>query len=325
MHADQKCLKPRDIGYLRQVSFIYALGCVMLLKPLVFDRYVAPARLRPQLWRLVLGLVLLFVIYILWMGAMAGVIGLALGASRLEEALGAIGTGSTPASLILLLLTFVGMALGAFAAARWVHKRPVATLFGPRDIVLRDFAVGFGIFALVALPGIIWFLATLDLTRGVAWNVWLMFLPLALVGLLIQTGAEELVFRGYMQQQLAARFASRWVWMVLPSVIFGLVHYAPEEMGGSVWMIVFLTGAFGLLMADLTARSGSIGMAWGLHFANNLFAILLFTTGEALDGLALYRLPFSASDTETILPLLGLDLLGMLLVWAICRRALRGR
>ncbi|ATX67376.1 CPBP family intramembrane glutamic endopeptidase [Roseinatronobacter bogoriensis] len=297
----------------------------MLLSPLVFDRYVAPARLRPQVWRLVIGLGLILVIYIAWMGAMAGIIGLLMGASRLEEALGAVGTGATPSSLILLLLTFVGMALGAFAATRWLHKRPVATLFGPRRIVLRDFAVGFGIFAVIALPGILWFFATLDLTRGVAWPVWLMFLPLALVGLLIQTGAEEIVFRGYMQQQLAARFASRWVWMVLPSVIFGLVHYAPEEMGGSVWMIVFVTGFFGLLMADLTARSGSIGMAWGLHFANNMFAILLFTTGEALDGLALYRLPFSASDTEAILPLLGLDLLGMLLVWAICRRALRGR
>lgn len=297
----------------------------MLLSPLVFDRYVAPARLRPQVWRLVLGLGLILVIYIAWMGAMAGIIGLLMGASRLEEALGAVGTGATPSSLILLLLTFVGMALGAFAATRWLHKRPVASLFGPRNIVLRDFAVGFGIFVVVALPGILWFFATLDLTRGVAWPVWLMFLPLALVGLLIQTGAEEIVFRGYMQQQLAARFASRWVWMVLPSVIFGLVHYAPEEMGGSVWMIVFVTGFFGLLMADLTARSGSIGMAWGLHFANNMFAILLFTTGEALDGLALYRLPFSASDTEAILPLLGLDLLGMLLVWAICRRALRGR
>ena len=297
----------------------------MLLKPLVFDRYVAPARLRPQVWRLVLGLVLILAIYILWMGAMAGIIGLSLGANRLEQALGAVGTGSTPSSLILLLLTFVGMALGAFAATRWLHKRAVATLFGPRAIVLRDFALGFGIFAAVALPGIVWFLGAQDLTRGVAWPVWLMFLPLALVGLLIQTGAEEVVFRGYMQQQLAARFASRWIWMVLPSVVFGLVHYAPEEMGGSVWMIVFVTGFFGLLMADLTARSGSIGMAWGLHFANNMFAILLFTTGEALDGLALYRLPFSVKDTEAILPLLAIDLLGMLLVWAICRRALRGR
>ena len=297
----------------------------MQLSPLVFDRFVAPARLRPQLWRLVLGLVLMMAIYILWMALLAGAVALSRGAEEMEASLGAIGIGDSPGSLILLLLTFVGMGLGTFAAARWLHHRSVASLFGPRALVLRDFGLGFGIFALLSVPGIVWFFLTLDLTRGVAWSIWFMFLPLALIGLLIQTGAEEVVFRGYMQQQLAARFASRWAWMVLPSVVFGLMHYAPQEMGDSAWLIVFVTGFFGLLMADLTARSGSLGLAWGLHFANNLFAILLFTTGEALDGLALYRLPFSTRDTEAILPMLGLDILGMLLVWLLCRWALRGR
>jgi uncharacterized protein len=297
----------------------------MLLSPLSFDRFVAPARLRPQLWRLVLGLGVIFLVYVLWMGLMAGVIWAMTGGTGIEAALASIGTGSSPTALILLLLTFAGMALGAFVAVRWLHKRSVASLFGPRRLVLRDFAVGFGIFTVLALPGILWFLFTLDLTRNAAWSVWLMFLPLAVIGLLIQTGAEEIVFRGYMQQQLAARFASRWVWMVLPSAIFGLVHYAPDQMGDSVWLMVFVTGFFGLIMADLTARSGALGMAWGLHFANNLFAILLFTTGEALDGLALYRLPFAARDTEAILPLLLIDLAGMVLVWALCRYALRRR
>ncbi len=297
----------------------------MQLSPLVFDRFVAPARLRPQLWRLVLGLVLMMSIYVLWMGLMAGAIALWRGLDEMERALGGIGIGDSPGSLVLLLMTFIGMGLGTFAAVRWLHHRSIASLFGPRALVTRDFALGFGVFVLLSLPGIAWFFLTLELTRGVSWSVWLMFLPLALIGLLIQTGAEEVVFRGYMQQQLAVRFTSRWVWMVLPSVLFGLVHYAPEEMGESVWLIVFVTGFFGLLMADLTARSGSLGLTWGLHFANNLFAILLFSTGEALDGLALYRLPFSARDTEVILPMLGLDLMGMVLVWLICRWALRGR
>jgi membrane protease YdiL (CAAX protease family) len=297
----------------------------MQLSPLAYDRFVAPARLRPQLWRLLAGLAVLMIIYFLWMGAMAGVIALLRGGVGLDRALGTIGLGDSPGSLILLLLTFVGMALGAFAAVRWLHHRSVASLFGPRAVVMRDFGIGLGLFLLVALPGVLWFFLTMDLTRGVAWSVWFLFLPLAIGGLLIQTGAEEIVFRGYMQQQLAARFAARWVALVLPSVLFGLVHYAPAEMGASTWWIVGVTGFFGFLMADLTMRSGSIGMAWGLHFANNMLAILLFTTGEALDGLALYRLPFSVSDTEVILPMIALDMMGMGLVWVLCRLALRGR
>ncbi len=297
----------------------------MLLSPLIFDQYVAPARLRPQLWRLLVGLGLMMVIYMAWMGLVFVAVWLAQGGATLEQALALIGSGATPEGLIVLLLTFAGMALGVFAATRWLHKRSIASLFGPRHLVIRDFALGLGILTLFALPGILWFLFGLDLTPNVDRSVWLIFLPLALAGLLIQTGAEELVFRGYMQQQLAARFASRWVWMVLPSVLFGLVHYAPEEMGDSVWLIVFVTGFFGLIMADLTARSGSLGMAWGLHFGNNLFAMLLFTTGEALDGLALYRLPFSARDTDQMLPLIAFDIFGMILIWAACRYVLRKR
>lgn len=297
----------------------------MQQSPLVFDQFVAPARLRPQLWRLVVGLVLMFGIYLAWMAAIGAVLFAGVGLDGIEQGLAALGTGADPQGLILLLLTFVGMALGTFAAVKFLHKRSIASLFGPRAVAIRDFGMGFAIFTVLAIPGIVFFFATLDLTPNIALSTWALFLPLAIIGLLIQTGAEELVFRGYMQQQLAARFASRWVWMVLPSVLFGLVHYAPEEMGRSAWLIVFLTGFFGLIMADLTARSGSLGMAWGLHFANNLLAIMLFTTGEALDGLALYRLPFTVADTEAILPLLLVDIVGMALVWAICRYTLRGR
>ncbi|MCC5958139.1 MAG: CPBP family intramembrane metalloprotease [Rhodobacteraceae bacterium] len=296
-----------------------------MLQPLIFDRFVAPARLRPQVWRLFLGMIILLAIYLGWMALMgAGFWGLT-GWHGLDASLDVVGLGGTPASLVALLFTFTGMALGAFVAVRLIHHRSIASLFGPRAVVWRDFLAGLGIFLAISVPGVVYALLFVDLGGGVAWGVWLAWLPVALVGLLIQTGAEEVVFRGYLQQQLAARFVSRWVWMVLPSVLFGLVHYAPDEMGNAVWMVVFVTGFFGLLLADLTARSGSLGMAWGLHFANNLLAMFLFTTGEALDGLALYRLPFGPKDTEIMTYMLGLDMAGMVLVWAICRWWLRAR
>ena len=290
-----------------------------MLQPLIFDSYVAPARLRPQLWRLFLGMIVLMAVYLGWIALMGvGFMGIH-GLRNLDAGLEGAGLGGTPASLVGVLFTFVGMALGAFAAVRFIHHRSVASLFGPRALVWRDFLAGLLIFLAMSVPGVVYVLVFVELGSGVAWTVWLAWLPVALLGLLIQTGAEELVFRGYLQQQLAARFLSRWVWMVVPSVLFGLVHYAPDEMGGAVWMVVFVTGFFGLLLADLTARSGSIGMAWGLHFANNLLAMFLFTTGEALDGLALYRLPFGPKDTEVMTDMLGLDVAGMVLVWAVCR------
>jgi membrane protease YdiL (CAAX protease family) len=289
------------------------------------DRFVAPARLRPQLWRLALGVLLIVLVYLLWMTALGVAVTALVGLQGMESAMSQVGVGSDPVSLLVLLVTFGGLVLGSFAAVRWVHKRSVASLFGPRALLLRDFGMAFGVFVLVSLPGIAWLLLSGDLDRGVALGTWALFVIPVLAGLLLQTGAEEIVFRGYLQQQLAARFAARWVSFVLPSILFGLLHYAPEEMGQGAWLIVGITGFFGLLMADLTARSGSLGLAWGMHFGNNILAIVIFTTGEALDGMALYRLPYSLSDPAGMGWLVLLDLAGLVLVWAILRAWVRGR
>ncbi|MCL1627642.1 CPBP family intramembrane metalloprotease [Roseibaca sp. V10] len=289
------------------------------------DRFIAPARLRPQLWRLGLGVALILVIYIAWMAVIGLGMTFAVGLAGAEQAMGQVGVGSSPLSILVLLATFGGLVLGTFAAVRWVHKRSVASLFGPPDLLWRDFGVAFGVFMAVSLPGIVWVVASGTLTPGVPFATWAIFVVPVLLGLLLQTGAEEIVFRGYLQQQLAARFAARWVSFVFPSILFGLLHYAPAEMGQGAWLLVGLTGFFGLLMADLTARSGSLGLAWGMHFGNNILAILIFTTGEALDGVALFRLPFSLTDPSSVAGLLVVDLAGLVLVWALLRRYLRGR
>jgi hypothetical protein len=88
-------------------------------------------------------------------------------------------------------------------------------------------------------------------------SLWMSFLPLALVGVLIQTGAEEVLFRGYLQQQLAARFSSPILWMVLPSAIFAALHYQPEVMGDNTWLMMGAVFVFALLAADLTAVTGN--------------------------------------------------------------------
>ena len=293
--------------------------------PRPFEQFVAPARARPQLWRLIAGLVVVVAVYALWMALMGLGLWLTTASGTFDMRLAEVGTGSDPVSLIVLLLTFAGMALGVFAAVRWLHGRPAGSVFGRAPVVLRDFLAGLVVLGGLGLVGLLTMPLAHDLQPGLDLRLWLMFLPLALVGLLIQTGAEELVFRGYMQQQLAARFRSALVWMVLPSILFGLVHYAPSEMGDNSWFVVLATGAFGLAAADLTARSGSLGLAWGLHFANNVFAVLFFTAGDVLDGMALYRLPFGPDDLDDMRPLIVADIAVIAFAWFLCRLWLRSR
>lgn len=298
---------------------------IIVLPPL-FTAYIAPARAYPQIWRLALGLALIAGVYFSWMAFLGGLLWLASGLDGLDLRLRVIGQGGDPWSLLLLLSTFAGMALGVWAAARLLHKRGLRSLFGRPAAVLRDFSLGVGVMlvvggglSLVLLP----FLPPLE--AGVPLRLWLMFLPLALLGIGLQTAAEELVFRGYLQQQLAARFTTPLVWMVLPSVLFGLAHYAPSEMGENTWLVVATTGLFGLIAADLTARTGALGLAWGLHFANNFLAILLISAMGGLDGLALFQLPEGAAHADVMRPLLLADMALMGVVWAACRLWLRRR
>ncbi len=160
---------------------------------------------------------------------------------------------------------------------------------------------------------------------GLSFGTWILILPIALIAIAIQTGAEELLFRGYLQQQLAARFASPVVWAVLPALIFGLLHFDPASAGGNVWLVVGSAALFGLMAADLTARSGSIGAAWGFHLANNMFALTVIATQGTLTGFALYLTPYDISDTEAIRALIPVDLGLMVLTWFLIRRAVAHR
>ena len=288
-----------------------------------FEAYVAPARARNQIWRLLLGLALVVLVYLAWLLGTGALAWRLIGDDAMAGALAGLAAGTTPWSLVVLLFTFLGMGIGAALAVRLLHRRRVSSLFGPLRRVLADFlAVGllagvvFGA-ALFLWPGFG------DLVAATDPGLWWRFLPLALLGLLVQTGAEEVLFRGYLQQQLAARFRSALAWAVVPSVAFGLVHFDPVTMGGNAWLIVLATAFFGLVAADLTARTGSLGAAWGLHFVNNFFALFLVTMGGALDGLALYRLPDLDPAGPELVPLLALDLVLLGLVWLVARHWLR--
>ena len=295
----------------------------MLLRSPAFQAYVAPARLRPQIWRLLAGLVLCLLIYVAWVFGLLGSLWWLSGTADPQAWLTPIIGAATPAGTLILLATFFGMALGPMLVVRLLHKRGAATLFGRGAIVIRHFVVAAGVVgAVYAISLVIWFMR-FDAVPNLSWSLWLSLLPLALLGLLVQTGAEELLFRGYLQQQLAARFASPLIWMVLPSLAFGAAHYDPATAGGNVWLLIVAAGLFGLVAADLTAVSGSIGAAWGFHFANNVAAVLIIAVQGTMPGLALFTTPYAADDTGAMGGLVAIDLIVLAIVWAFVRRALR--
>jgi membrane protease YdiL (CAAX protease family) len=279
-------------------------------------RFVAPARARPQLWRLIAGVLTIVVIYAAGIMALLLAVWGLVGNAGLDGWMQRIASAGTPTALLVMLGTFWGMFAGTLVAARVWHGRPAGSVFGAG--LWPGFALGaavsgavFAVSFLVPVP--------FDPVRNTPLDLFLSFLPLALLGLLLQTGAEEVLFRGYLQQQLAARFDHWFAWMVVPSVLFGALHFDPANAGPNALWLVAAATLFGLVAADLTRVTGSIGAAWGVHFVNNAFAILIVSLDGTLSGLSLWKTPFTAADTEVLRPLILLDMVTTLLVWGAIR------
>ncbi len=265
-----------------------------------FEAFVAPARRAPAFWRLVVGALLAGAV---WLAATVAVLPLA---RVLPGARGSL-------VLLLYLLSFAGLILGTVAAVRFLQHRSPVSLIGPRGFLPRQFGLGvavvLGLGAISALP----VLALAPPVRHAGLAAWAAWLPLALPAVLVQTAAEELAFRGYLLQGLAARFRSRLVWWVAPALLFGLLHWSPRDG----WLAVLAAAALGLILADVTVRTGNLSAAIGLHFANNAVALLVVAMPSPLTGLSLFVAGVDPADTGTVRLLLLCDLAVTLLAYAV--------
>lgn len=285
-----------------------------------FAAYIAPAQPRAQIWRTAAGLVVTAAVYLVLIGLGFAIHTVLFGAAQTRGLLSAMSVSSTPATLLLVLITFLPMIIGLAVACRWLHKRRLGSLIGPGPRALRDFSRAIVVFGVIYGVGLTLYLIFGSSQRNLPIGIWLSLLPLTALALLIQTGAEELLFRGYLQQQLAARSARPLIWAVLPSILFGLLHFDPARLGETAPYAVIGATVFGLMAADLTARSGSLGAAWGAHFANNFFAVALLSVDGTLTGLALRVTDYRVDDLTPGPWLAATDLLPMVLAWWVLRR-----
>ncbi|MDJ0820204.1 MAG: type II CAAX endopeptidase family protein [Paracoccaceae bacterium] len=289
------------------------------------DTLIAPARPSAQLWRLGLGIVVAIVVMFGLTRALFGAVHFILGEDAYWSLLTLLQTASTPFGLLILLFSMGFMAIGVLVAMQMVHRRGVLQLIGPLALAWRQFRrVTVALVLLYALVMLLppWSYAG-ETQPGLAFGTWLSLLPLTVLGLLIQTGSEELLFRGYIQSQLAARLRHPLVWLTLPSALFALGHYAPGVYGPNAPLIALWAFVFGVLAADLTARSGTLGPALALHFVNNFVAIAITSMQGDMSGLALSKLPFGSDDIEAVRALLPLDLAMLIVSWLAARVALR--
>lgn len=288
--------------------------------------FVAPAGDKAELWRLCVGIVLVVSILLFLTQALGQLFMGGLSAGEREAFIDEVVAGQTAFAVLFKLLQYALLIPAVAVVVLGLHQRAPFSVLGPPRPAWYQFC-GVLIVQLILIVALM-ILPPYDAPGGPpTWNMslgaWLMLLPLSLLVLGLQCAAEEIAFRGYLQQQLAARFQHPAFWMFAPAGLFGGLHYAPEIYGENALLIAASATLFGLVMADITARAGTLGPAIAIHLANNSVAILVFGSVDTLSGLSLMRSPIDLGDPDLLWTWLSYDLGWIFVSWLGARLAIR--
>ncbi|KAB8318669.1 CPBP family intramembrane metalloprotease [Tolypothrix campylonemoides VB511288] len=252
--------------------------------------YVEAARWgKYRWWRYVLGLVVILFAWLV-VGTGAGVlVAFALSGQPDYSVLGPFG------KFLFVMAGFAFFLVGVLIAVTRIHRRHPRTLVTAREkISWRRIGQGFvAWFVPVCLIGVLgqylFYPDTFSFNSDLA--AFARFVPIALVFTAIQTTTEELFYRGYIVQG-ASMISTNRVFLALTSaVIFTVPHLLnPEAITGG-WLTVFSNYFLvpGLVWTVVSLIDGTIELAIGVHFANNIVGFLLFNiAGSAVTAPALF-------------------------------------
>ena len=106
----------------------------------------------------------------------------------------------------------------------------------------------------------------------------------------LQAAGEEYFFRGWLSQWIGSWLRWRWLAVVVPAVVTGLL-FALAHGAQSPWLFADRL-VFGLLASLLAWRTGGLEIAVAMHAANNLLAFgLAIAYDELADSLLITEVP----------------------------------
>jgi membrane protease YdiL (CAAX protease family) len=221
------------------------------------------------------------------------------------------------AALSLGLLTF---ALIFLSVASQLYGRPIRSFLTSAErfrwpLVAWGAAINFGLLGVLLVVQVAGGEPVTPplFTPGAAFGAQLAYAFACVIFLYLAALAEEMIFRGWMMQQIGAFTRNVVVILVINGLLFSLIHLDPNADA------VLARAATGIAFGWIVLRTGGLEFAAGAHMANNLLITLFI---EPLTAADVEKRPFDIGS-------LGVELLGsVLLVLAVelfLRRSRRGR
>lgn len=213
---------------------------------------------------------------------------------------------------ILLMIPFVLAFITTIYLFKPLHKRLLAEVInGTKQIRWKRYFTALGIWFIIGLLYLAVDYALNSTNYKLQFDA-AKFIPLVLLSLLfipIQTAYEELLFRGYFTQGIAAWSKNRWAAIIFPALLFGLMHsFNPEVKEYGFWATMPQYVIFGLLFGLMTILDDGIELAMGAHAANNIFSCLFVTNAaSALQTPAVFnQLNINPTKETLVLSIMGI-------------------
>ena len=219
-------------------------------------------------------------------------------------------------SFVVLGLSFLVGLIGVWIAVKLIHKKRLTQVVTGRksfDYSRVLYAMLVGLIILAVQVQVFYRLVSVEVTfQAPSLSEYLPFVLAVLVFLPIQTGFEEVFFRGYLLQGLILLTKNKIVLALVTAVAFTLPHLLNPELAAYGYLFYLLPlMASGIFFGVLTLLDGGIKLAWGWHLINNLFAgIIANPEVSALATPSLFVLHY---DQDVLPRVIFVDLLALAL------------
>ena len=226
--------------------------------------------------------------------------------------------------LVLIVVPFIVTLVLAIVLIKALHQRKTTDVVnGGAPFRWKRFWLGVGVWGVIML--VLFFVQLLISPEELEFRFDpASFVPLVFVAIIfipIQSGTEEFIFRGYLAQGVAGWTKRVWAAILIPSLLFALMHAAnPEVKEHGFWMMMPSYLVFGLAFAITAVLDDGIELAIGIHAINNTLLSILVTSKEsALQTPALFFQretdPISESITLVISSVIMLIIFKLILKW----------
>lgn len=212
--------------------------------------------------------------------------------------------------LVLVVIPFIVALITVILLLKPLHRRNVKEVInGTNAVRWSHFVFSFIVWALLlgVLLVVDYTMNPSNFTMQFDMNRFVILVLVALMLIPFQTTYEEVLFRGYLAHGIAAWTRNRWLVILLPSLIFGFMHFFnPEVKEYGVWLTIPQYVLFGVIFGIITVLDDGIETAMGAHAANNIF-MSIFVTSKA-----------SVLQTSALFEQQRVDPLKDLIVLAVC-------